>query len=171
MIYEIIKSIYPDIPDSAFSLQDDGDGPYIAKWTYDQPQPTQEQLDAGIVVNHAALISAAHARINTAYESAVKALTAGYPDTEIASWPKQEAEARKWLVDNAASTPWIDNAASSRGIPKAQFINLVIANADALAPIHGQLSGKRQSLRDQIDALGPNPTQEQLDYIQWQPQG
>lgn len=111
--------------------------------------------------------AAAHARINTAYAMAVNALTAGYPENEIASWPKQEAEARSWLADNTAPTPWIDSAATARGIPKTDFVNLVIANADALAPLHGALSGKRQYLRDEIDALGDTPTAEQLNAIQW----
>lgn len=112
-------------------------------------------------------IAAAHARINRAYEIAVNALTAGYPENEIASWPKQEAEARAWLAEGSALTPWIDSAATARGISKPDFVNLIITNANALAPLHGALSGKRQYLRDQIDALGNNPTAEQLNTIQW----
>ena len=115
----------------------------------------------------AELKAAAHARINTAYVMAVNTLTSGYPENEIASWPKQEAEARGWLADNSTPTPWIDAAASARDVTKADFIGLVIANADALAPLHGALSGKRQYLRDQIDALGESPTAEQLSAIQW----
>lgn len=115
----------------------------------------------------AELISAAHARINAAYEAAVNALTAGYPDDEIASWPKQEREARAWAADNAVATPWIDAASQARGITKTVLANLIIAQADALAPLHGALTGKRQKLRDQIDALGANPTEAQLAAIQW----
>lgn len=111
--------------------------------------------------------AAAHARINAAYEVAVNALTAGYPKTEIDSWAKQETEARAWMADNSTSTPWIDSAAGARGIEKSAFVSLVIANADALAPLHGALTGKRQNLRDAINALGENPTQERLDAIQW----
>lgn len=44
MLYEIIKHIYPEITDNQFSLQDDGDGPYIKSWYYSQPQPTSEQI-------------------------------------------------------------------------------------------------------------------------------
>lgn len=120
------------------------------------PAPTPEELKA-----------AAHARINAAYGIAVNMLTAGYPENEIASWPKQETEARAWLLDNASPTPWIDSAATARGMSKPDFIALVIGNADALAPLHGALSGKRQYLRDQIDALGDSPTPEQLNAIQW----
>ena len=111
--------------------------------------------------------SGALSRINTAYEIAVRAITAGYPDGEVASWPKQETEARAWLASNATPTPWIDAAATVRGITKADLVSKIISNAELFAAASGQLSGKRQKLRDQISALGDNPTQEQLDAIQW----
>lgn len=112
-------------------------------------------------------IASAHTRINAAYEQAVNTITAGYPETEIASWPKQETEARAYVADNAAVTPWLQSAASARGITADELATLIIANADALAPLHGALTGKRQKLRDEIDGLGENATQEQLDAIQW----
>lgn len=115
----------------------------------------------------AELKAAAHARINAAYEVSVNNLTAGYPKSEIDSWAKQETEAREWTANNSTATPWIDSAASARGIAKADFVALILANADALAPLHGALTGKRQNLRDAINALGDNPTQAQLDAIQW----
>ncbi len=131
--------------------------PFIDLWTAAAPSPPTP----------ADLKAVAHARINAAYSASVNALTAGYPENEVASWPKQETEARAWMLDNSAQTPWIDSATTARGMLKQDFISLVIANADALAPLHGALSGKRQYLRDQIDALGDNPTAEQLDAIQW----
>lgn len=115
----------------------------------------------------AEMIASAHSRISNAYEAAVAEITAGYPDKEIASWAKQEREARAWLLDANALTPWIDGAAAARGITKAELVDKIIVEADALAPIHGGLTGKRQKLRDQIDALGTPPTQQQLDAIQW----
>lgn len=132
---------------------------FIDRWTAVAPTPG--------ATNAQQRISAAHARISAAYEAAVSALISGYPPNEVASWPKQETEARAWLKDSNAPTPWIDSAATARGIPKIDFIAKVIEQADALAPMHGALSGKRQYLRDQIDALGPNATAQQLDAIQW----
>lgn len=132
---------------------------FIDRWTAAAPTPSTTSAQR--------LIAAAHARISAAYEAAVQTLISGYPQNEIASWPKQEAEARAWLADNTAPTPWIDGAANARGITKQELVTLIIANADALAPLHGALTGKRQMLRDQIDALGPNATAEQLNTIQW----
>lgn len=120
------------------------------------PAPTTQELKA-----------AAHARINAAYQTAVNALTAGYPQSEIDSWEKQESEARAWLLDNTAPTPWIDGAVVGRGIEKETLVALIIGNADALAPLHGQLTGHRQSLRDAIDALPDGATQADMDAIQW----
>lgn len=132
---------------------------FIDRWTAAAPTPSTTSAQR--------LIAAAHARINAAYEAAVSALTSGYPQNEIASWPKQEAEARAWLADNAKPTPWIDSAAATRGVSKTELVLKIIAQADQLAPLHGALTGKRQMLRDQIDALGPNATAEQLNAVQW----
>lgn len=112
-------------------------------------------------------ITLAHDRINAAYEASVNILTAGYPATEIASWPKQEEEARRFLADETAITPWLSGAATARSLNKTQLSLLILMNANALASLHGALTGKRQRLRDRIDALGENPAQEQLDAIQW----
>jgi hypothetical protein len=51
MLYEKIKTLYPELTDRDFDkyvlLQDnsDGEGPYIAKWEHPVlPKPTNEQL-------------------------------------------------------------------------------------------------------------------------------
>ncbi|MBN9126161.1 MAG: hypothetical protein J0I90_01040 [Nitrosospira sp.] len=143
---------------NVYAYEEDGSQDHLIPETYVQinfqlPTPTAADL-----------IADAHSRINTAYEAAVKALTAGYPEDEIASWPKQEDEARAF---GTKDTPWINSAAQARGIAPAALASLIIANADALAPLHGALTGKRQLLRDQINALGANPSQAALDAIQW----
>jgi hypothetical protein len=112
------------------------------------------------------MLEIAHARIMDAYQVAIVDLTAGYPADEVASWPKQEAEARAWLLNNDTPTPWINGASSARGINVPNLVALIIRNADALAPLYGLATGKRQKLRDQIDAL-VSPTQAQLDAIKW----
>src|SRR5688500_19477459 len=91
MLYEEIKSVYPEIHDSQFSLQDDGEGPYIKEWNYHLPPPTQQQIDAAMPV---LLKEKALMRINASYEIAMRELTQGYPESEVQSWAKQESEAR-----------------------------------------------------------------------------
>ncbi|SEO52732.1 hypothetical protein [Nitrosovibrio sp. Nv6] len=138
---------------------------FIHLWTAAEPQAI-----APIPVGQSAagqMKAAAIARINASYRAAVKAMTAGYPEDEINSWPKQETEARAWLQDSNAHTPWIDGAAAERGMSKAELVDRIIANAALFAPMHGQLTGKRQKLCDEIAALGNTPAQQQLDAIQW----
>lgn len=47
-LYEKIKALYPSLEDKDFwtviTLQNDGDGDYIAKWEHSLPKPTDEQL-------------------------------------------------------------------------------------------------------------------------------
>jgi hypothetical protein len=154
---EFYSDVSPNLPINSI----DAYQVYVDAWNLlpelpNLPEPPKEEL-----------IAAAHARINANYEAAVNQMTAGYPQTEIASWPKQEREARAWVADNTVPTPWIDAAAEERGITKVDLVTKIVENADALAPLHGALTGKRQKLRDQIDALGPNPTEAQLGAIQW----
>ena len=119
------------------------------------PPPSQEQM-----------VEEAHARINADYADAYASLIGGYPPDEVASWPKQEAEARAYLADADADTPWLKGASLSSGINVPNLAALIIRNADAFSPQYGALTGKLKTLRDQIDAL-EDPTQEQLDAIQW----
>jgi hypothetical protein len=114
-----------------------------------------------------ALIHSALSRINKAYEDSINSMTSGYPQGEIDSWSEQKMEAQAWLADNTTFTPWLNAAAASRGITKADLVTKIMDNANAFAVLHGQLTGKRQKLRDDILALGASPTQEELESVQW----
>jgi hypothetical protein len=111
--------------------------------------------------------AAALARINTAYQSKVRELTAGYPEEEVKSWALQEAEAKAWFSNPQAHTPWLDSAADARNMSKAELAAKITTKAAAFAGVHGQLTGKRQRLQDMIVALGDFPTPQQLDDIKW----
>ncbi len=50
-MYEKIIALYPELANFDFAsgvitLQDNGHGTYIASWTHELPQPTEEQLGA-----------------------------------------------------------------------------------------------------------------------------
>lgn len=111
--------------------------------------------------------AAAVARINTAYQSDVRELTAVYPEEEVKSWALQEGEAKAWFSNPQAHTPWLDSAADARNMSKADLAAKIIAKAAAFARVHGQLTGKRQRLQEMIAALGDFPTRQQLDDIKW----
>lgn len=102
--------------------------------------------------------------INAAYTQAVSEITAGYPSEEINSWPKQEAEARAYLADPDAPTPFIDGMLSERPIPtpedaapewtpKGDLVTRIMAKVAAFEVAVGTLTGRRHALEDQIEAI------------------
>ena len=92
------------------------------------------------------------AAITANFEQTIQKITAGYPQNEIASWSKQEQEARAFTAVALSPTPLIDALANTRGVPKAALAARIIAKADLFAGISGQLIGKRQGLEDSVDA-------------------
>lgn len=106
------------------------------------------------------------AEINARCESEIAAISAGYPASEVLSWPKQESESRAFVANASAVTPLLDALAAARGIPKAELASRVIAKADLFAQVSGAIIGKRQALEDQVNAL-PTATAADLDAIQW----
>lgn len=98
----------------------------------------------------AELKTAKLAEINTFYQQAIADLTPTYPDDERLTFAKQEQEARAWLADNAASTPFVDALASGRQMGKAELVSRIISKADAFAIASGSLTGQRQRYEDML---------------------
>lgn len=96
----------------------------------------------------AELKTAKLAEINVAYQQAIAEMTPGYPDDERLTFDKQEAEARAWLADSSASTPFVDALAAGRQMDKAELVKRIIAKADAFALASGSLTGQRQRYED-----------------------
>jgi len=85
---------------------------------------------------------------------------------EIASFTTQEKEARAWLLDNLAATPFIDVLLASRanGETKSQLIDKVITKADAYSVFYAGQIGKFQRLIKQVDAC---TTVDEVKAIVW----
>jgi len=83
------------------------------------------------------------------YEKEVAKLTEGVPPSEVATWTKQELEARSYIADNNAPTPLIESLATARGVDKVYLINKIIEKADAYASAIGTLTGIRQKVEDE----------------------
>ena len=105
--------------------------------------------------------------INTACETAIAAIQAGYPGSEVLSWPKQEVEARACIASPSAATPLLDALAEARGINKSELAARVILKADSFAQLSGAAIGKRQALEDMLNALPADATAEQIAAIAW----
>ena len=104
------------------------------------------------------------AEINAACDAEIGAIKATYPDTEVMTWDKQEREARALLADAAAVTPLIDAIASARGLDRVELANRIIAHADQFAVASGASLGKRQKLKDEINAA---TKVKQVEAIVW----
>ena len=107
---------------------------------YVPPVPTLEEVKAAKL-----------SEINAAADRAIATLTATYPDRELATFDKQESEARAYAADATASTPLLSALAQARGIPLDELVRRVLAKADAFAVASGSIIGQRKALEDRLD--------------------
>lgn len=97
-------------------------------------------------------------------------LLAGYPQTEIESFYRQEKEALAWQADHSTSTPMLSQIARVRGVPLEMLIEKVIEKSAQFAVAIGIIIGQRQAFEDRLLAL---KTPEELTSLeqeieQWQ---
>ena len=91
-------------------------------------------------------------RNNQAYENALSMMTSDYPPSEMQTWERQRAEVLGWHVDNAAATPWIDIAASARGLDRGEYLARTLAKVQAFAAASAWLTGRRQGIDGSVRA-------------------
>ena len=89
-------------------------------------------------------------KANADFEAAISSLTSAIPTSEISTWTKQEQEARAYLLDSNASTPFIDAICLARECEKSYLVRKIIEKADAYAVAVGTLTGVRQKLEKEI---------------------
>lgn len=97
-------------------------------------------------------------------------LLAGYPQTEIESFYRQEKEALAWQADHNTPTPMLSQIARVRGVPLDILISKVIEKSAQFAVAIGIIIGQRQAFEDRLLAL---KTPEELTTLeqeieQWQ---
>ena len=88
--------------------------------------------------------------INANYQSEILLITSGVPTSEISTWTKQESEARAYILDSNASTPFIDAICLVREVDKSYLVGKIIEKADAYAVAAGTLTGIRQKQEDEL---------------------
>jgi hypothetical protein len=81
---------------------------------------------------------------------AIKSIVKTTPEFEQATWPKQESEARAWLLDNEAFTPLLDGMIETRGDTKEYLVGKIIEKADIYAIEVGRLLGEKQRLEKEL---------------------
>ena len=80
-------------------------------------------------------------------------LLAGYPQTEIESFYRQEKEALAWQTDHNTPTPMLSQIARVRGVPLDMLINKVIEKSAQFAVAIGIIIGQRQAFEDRLVTL------------------
>lgn len=110
---------------------------------------TAESKAAKVVAD---VLSSALARNNAGYEAAITKMTAAYPPSEIATWERQRSEVMAWSLDSTTSTPWIDAAATARGINRELYLNKTLEKSNQFAAASAYLTGLRQRYETQVHA-------------------
>lgn len=77
-------------------------------------------------------------------------LLAGYPQTEIESFYRQEKEALAWVNDKNSDTPMLKQVARVRGVPFEVLVEKVIEKASQFAVAIGLIIGQRQAFEDRL---------------------
>jgi len=72
-------------------------------------------------------------------------LVADYPKFEVDTFWIQELEARSYVADALALTPFIDKLCTARGITKDDMVAKIIANADILKEATATIVGQYQA--------------------------
>ena len=80
-------------------------------------------------------------------------LLAGYPQTEIESFYRQEKEALAWQADHNTATPMLTQIAQNRGVPFEILVEKVIEKSAQFAVVIGIIIGQRQAFEDRLLAL------------------
>lgn len=99
------------------------------------------------------LAATAQRNVDAEYTRRMSELANSYPTHERESWPVQLAEAQTMQADENVATPWIDQCAAVRGIPRQELAARILAKDEAYRLVSGKLTGVRQWHEDKITAL------------------
>ena len=109
-------------------------------------------------------------RLATKADELKTGLLAGYPQTEIESFYRQEKEALAWQADHNTPTPMLSQIARVRGVPLEVLISKVIEKSSQFAVAIGIIIGQRQAFEDRLMAVQTLEELEPLsqEIAQWQ---
>lgn len=132
----------------------------VLRWEDDWPEP--QWVETATLDD---LKAAKLAELAQAFSKGMEAVKAGYPEEEVLSWSKQEAEATAYAASPSAPVPLLSGIASARGIEVDDLAGRVLAKARAWAIMSGAMIGRRQACEDAVDAA---TTIEEVRAIVWQ---
>lgn len=94
-------------------------------------------------------------------DNQLELLATSYPEREAATWPVQLEEAKAYLSDNTASTPFI-NAALTDGETVENYANLIITNNAQWSTFAGSIVKHR---RNTEKAINEAETEDEIEAI------
>lgn len=108
----------------------------------------------------------------SAYEQSMQAVRAGYSESEIASWVKQENEALAWTAWVAAgevpadepSIPLLIGIAAARGVALSVLVDKVLQKSTSATQYIALQTGTKQALEDAVDAC---ETGVEVKAVEW----
>lgn len=92
-------------------------------------------------------------KLNTECNRYLEEAISSYPSTEVASFDKQEAEAKAYIADPTTELVLLPVLAVARGISLDELVQKVLAKATIFAKYTGFMIGQRQKFEDQLDVL------------------
>jgi hypothetical protein len=94
------------------------------------------------------------AEATSAYNTAISSLVGTTDQYELASWAKQEEEARAYIASNTALTPLLSGMVVSRGIGETvlDLAHKIIAKADSYQAAYASILGTYQSKQKAINS-------------------
>lgn len=138
----------------------------VKKWVKLTKAETQEKLTALLTQQRENVLN----ELANKADELKSSLLAGYPQTEIDSFYRQEKEALAWQADNSIETPMLTQIAKIRGVPFGVLVQKVLEKSNQFAIAIGAIIGKRQAFEDRLLAV---KTPEELTTLeeeisQWQ---
>lgn len=92
------------------------------------------------------------------YSAMYKAYINSYSTLEVESFKNKADEAKAYMRDNTAPTPYVDAMANGDDVLRVELLNAIWTKVAYIASVEGQLVAKR-------DAIKACTTQEELDLI------
>ena len=107
------------------------------------------------------------AEINNKFSGVMNRLSSRYPAAEVATFARQEAEAKAYLLDKTIDTPYLTEVAKTRGISLDELVAKITKNCDSYNQIAAYHIGLRHKFLDAliktIEHIEETSTKEELN--------
>ncbi len=86
--------------------------------------------------------------IDGTYKQQIREIIGSIPQSEIDTWPKQEAQALAWKADNEVEVPFIQNLATGRGMGLSELVARILAKAAIYEDLSSKALGQKHASED-----------------------